>query len=263
MTVSRYNVCMEPLLKNIYSPADLKRLPSSGLGRLAGEIREFLVRTVSETGGHLASSLGVIELTIAIHRVFDSPDDKIIWDVSHQCYTHKLLTGRRESFSTLRQYGGISGFTARDESAHDPFGAGHAGTSVSAALGMALARDLRQEQYHVIAVIGDGSICSGMALEAVNHAGHLGTRMIVILNDNGMSISPSVGAVSRILNQVWFHPRFETAKGKAKKTITRLPLGDFAWDLSRRLKSRVESVVLPNVFWETAWIYLSRPRRRS
>src|SRR4030042_7093705 len=198
-----------PVLERVTPPADLKGLSSRELPALAAEIREFLVRTVSANGGHLASSLGVVELTIALHRIFNSPEDKIIWDVGHQCYAHKLLTGRKENFSTLRQYKGISGFPVHGESPHDAFGAGHAGTSVSAARGMALARDLRGEKNHVIAVIGDGSIGTGMALEAINHAGHLGKKIIVVLNDNGMSISPSVGAVAKLLEPGRFDPREE------------------------------------------------------
>ena len=238
------------MLDKVNRPADIKRLPPTKLEQLAAEIREQMVQTVSLNGGHLASSLGVVELTIALHRVFNSPEDKLIWDVGHQCYPHKLLTGRREGFDTLRQYGGLSGFTVRAESPHDAFGAGHAGTSVSAALGMAIARDFNGDNYHVVATIGDGSLGAGMALEAVNHAGHLSSRLIVILNDNGMSISPSVGAVSRLLNQMRFDPRYELAKKEARRTVTHLPLGEFAWSLSKRLKSRFESVLLPNAFWE-------------
>ena len=163
------------LLEKIDNPADLKGLTKQELEQLAAEIRQELVSTVNVNGGHLASNLGVVELTIALHRVFDSPRDKIIWDVGHQSYVHKLLTGRRQRFDSLRQYGGLSGFTSRNESEHDPFGTGHASTSVSAALGMAIARDLADDDYHVIAVIGDGAITGGMALEALNQAGHLGS----------------------------------------------------------------------------------------
>ena len=238
------------ILDGIDCPADLKGLELPELEKLASEIRQRLIQTVSLNGGHLASSLGVVELTLALHRVFTSPEDKIVWDVGHQCYPHKLLTGRRDRFATLRQYGGISGFTVRDESPHDPFGAGHAGTSVSAALGMALARDLNKSNYHVVAVIGDGSLGTGIALEAINHAGHLGTKLVVVLNDNGMSISPSVGAVSRLLNQVRFDQRYEFVKKEARKRVTRLPFGEIAWEFSKRLKSGFESVLLPNTFWE-------------
>lgn len=240
---------MQSILDRISCPDDLKKLTPAEIASLASEIRKVLITTVSRNGGHLASSLGVVELTIALHRVFRSPEDKIIWDVGHQSYAHKLLTGRKQNFSTIRTFGGLSGFPVRTESEHDAFGAGHAGTSVSAALGMALARDATGGRHHVIAVIGDGSLGTGMALEAINHAGHLGTRVVVILNDNGMSISPSVGAVSRILNQIKFDPRYEFAKREAKKRIVKLPLGPFAWGLTKRMKSQLEGVIVPN-FWE-------------
>jgi 1-deoxy-D-xylulose-5-phosphate synthase len=240
---------MQSILDKIGSPEDLKKLNQAELTSLASEIRQVLITTVSHNGGHLASSLGVVELTIALHRIFHSPEDKIIWDVGHQSYAHKLLTGRREDFATLRTYGGISGFPVRSESQHDAFGAGHAGTSVSAALGMALARDAKGDKHHVMAVIGDGSLGAGMALEAINHAGHLGTRVIVVLNDNGMSISPSVGSISRLLNRIRFSRNYESAKQAARKRISRLPMGVFAWDFTRRVKSQVEGVVIPN-FWE-------------
>jgi 1-deoxy-D-xylulose-5-phosphate synthase len=235
----------------------LKGLVQSELEALAAEIRELLIEMVPLTGGHLASSLGVVELAITLHRVLNSPEDKIVWDVGHQSYTHKLLTGRKEHFCTLRQYDGLSGFPVRTESPHDAFGTGHAGTSVSAALGMALARDLGKMNYQVAAVIGDGSLGAGMALEAVNHAGHLGTNLIVVLNDNGMAISPSIGAVARLLNQVRFDPRYEFVKEEARKTIVRLPFGESAWALSKRIKSQFEGVLLPSAFWEKlGFIYL-------
>ena len=241
---------MAAILGRINSPADLKAVGQPELETFAAEIRELLIQTVSLNGGHLASSLGVVELTIALHRVFNSPEDKIVWDVGHQSYAHKLLTGRKDRFVTLRQYGGVSGFPVRTESPHDAFGAGHAGTSISAALGMALARDLNKMSYQVVAVIGDGSLGTGMALEAVNHAGHLNTKLIVVLNDNGMSISPSIGAVSRLLNQVRFDPRYEFAKKKAKKTVSRLPFGELVWALSKRTKGLLLGVLLPSIFWQ-------------
>ncbi|MGA2286455.1 MAG: 1-deoxy-D-xylulose-5-phosphate synthase N-terminal domain-containing protein, partial [Dehalococcoidia bacterium] len=197
------------LLERIDEPAALKGLSQPELEQLAREVRDLLVGTVSENGGHLASNLGVVELTIALHRVFETPNDKLIWDVSHQSYVHKLLTGRRERFSTLRQYGGLSGFTSSVESPHDAFGTGHASTSISAALGMALARDLAGERHHVVAVIGDGALSGGLALEALNHASHLDTKVIVVLNDNGMAISPSIGAISKFLNLLNRAPRYE------------------------------------------------------
>ncbi len=241
---------MPRLLDNINSPADLKGLSPTALEELAAEIRQEIISTVTSTGGHLASNLGVVELTIALHRVFDSPRDKIIWDVGHQSYVHKLLTGRRREFSTLRQYQGLSGFTCRDESEHDPFGTGHASTSVSAALGIAVARDLAGDDYKVVAVIGDGAITAGMAYEALNHAGHLGSRLIVILNDNGMSISPTVGAVAKMLSTVRFDQRIGKAKKRGKKIVTALPLGDKIWRLSQQIEARLKGFFMPTPIWE-------------
>jgi len=215
---------MSKIFDRVNNPQDLKQLKSAELKQLASEIREELVSVVSTNGGHLASNLGVVELTLAIHRVFDSPKDKIVWDVGHQVYTHKLVTGRKDKFSTLRQYKGISGFTSRNESEHDAFGAGHASTSVSAALGMAIARDLNGEDYNVVAVIGDGAITGGMALEALNQAGITGSRLIVILNDNGMSISPTVGALARLMDRVRMDYRTRKAKEKSRSLISALLL---------------------------------------
>ena len=213
------------LLDRIDEPAALKDLTEPELEQLASEIREVLVATVSENGGHLASNLGVVELTIALHRVFDSPNDKLIWDVSHQSYVHKLLTGRRDRFPTLRQYGGLCGFTSHSESPHDAFDTGHASTSISVALGMALARDLAHERHSVVAIIGDGAMTGGMALEAMNHASHLNSKIIVVLNDNGMAISPNIGAVAKLLNLLTRSPRYEHVKADTKKTLAYLPLG--------------------------------------
>ena len=241
---------MSSQLDGIDSPADLKKLTPDELARLATEIRQELVTVVSTNGGHLASNLGVVELTIALHRIFDSPRDKIIWDVGHQSYVHKLLTGRRCLFSSLRQYGGLSGFTSRRESEHDPFGAGHASTSVSAALGMSIARDLAHDKYHVVAVIGDGAITGGMALEALNHVGHLGTRLIVVLNDNGMSISPTVGALARLLNKIRFDRRYHRAKEKSRQVLTTFALGNKVWELGLMVKGKFKSLVMPGNIWE-------------
>ncbi|MFC2015160.1 1-deoxy-D-xylulose-5-phosphate synthase [Chloroflexota bacterium] len=241
---------MPSLLNKIDSPADLKLLTRQELEQLAAEIREELVSVVSVNGGHLASNLGVVELTIALHRVFDSPRDKIVWDVGHQAYAHKLLTGRRALFDSLRQYGGISGFTSRSESEHDPFGAGHASTSVSAALGMAIARDLSGDDYHVAAVIGDGAITGGMAIEALNQTGHLGSRLTVILNDNGMSISPTVGALARLLGKVRFDHRYRKAKEKSWRLLMRLPFGNKLWQLSKLVENGIKSLFMPTTLWE-------------
>lgn len=242
---------MAEVLNRINCPADLRSLNPEELNQLAEEIRGELVNTVTRTGGHLASSLGVVELSIALHRIFDSPRDKIIWDVGHQSYAHKLLTGRRIRFDTLRQHRGISGFPDRYESPHDAFSTGHASTSISAALGMAVARDLAGEDYHVVAVIGDGSLTGGMAFEALNHGGHLGTRFIVILNDNAMAISPNVGALSQSLNTLTLDPRYYRAKEEAKRVIPLLPGGNTVWSWMKRFKTGVKSVILPTTLWDS------------
>ena len=248
---------MSGILDKIQFPGDLRTLSYTELDQLSKELRIEIVKTISNNGGHLASSLGAVELTIAIHRIFNCPQDKVIWDVGHQSYSHKLLTGRKERFSTIRQYGGLCGFPSREESPYDAFTTGHAGTSISAALGMALARDLKKEHYQVVAVIGDGSLGTGMAFEAINHAGHKGARMIVVLNDNGMAISPTLGAMSRLLNQVRIDSRYEHAKNKFKRAVSRLPLGGSALRLSIQAKRGLERVLLPNAFWEEmGFIYL-------
>lgn len=241
---------MSRILDSINSPSDLKSLRLTELEQLAQEIREELIFTVVNNGGHLASNLGVVELTIALHRVFDSPRDKIIWDVGHQSYVHKLLTGRRERFSTIRQFRGLSGFTERSESVHDVFGTGHASTSVSAALGMAIARDLAGEDNHVIAVIGDGSLTGGMALEALNHAGHLGVKIVVILNDNNMAISPNVGALSKSLSRLRLDPRYHRAKKGAARVFSILPLGEQMWQVGKRVKNTLKGFFVPTMLWE-------------
>ncbi len=241
---------MPRLLDQINDPVDLKRLSLGDLNRLSEEIREELVTTVFQTGGHLASNLGVVELTIALHSVFNSPTDKIIWDVSHQCYVHKLLTGRKDRFGTIRQHGGLCGFTDRVESPHDPWGAGHASTSVSAALGMAIARDLKGEDHHVVAVIGDGAMTGGLAFEGVNQAGHLRSRLIVILNDNQMSISPNVGAMAWYLNRLRADPRYYQAKSQWEKRLTGSGLGRRLLHYLRHIKNSLKGMVIPTMIWE-------------
>ena len=241
---------MSKILDKINGPSDVKGLNKDELGELCSELRELLVSQVTENGGHLASNLGVVELTIALHRVFDSPKDKIVWDVGHQSYVHKLLTGRREQFPSLRQYQGLSGFPDRDESPHDAFTTGHGGTSISAALGMALTRDLARGDHHVVAVIGDGCLTCGMTYEALNHAGHLGTRLIVVLNDNGMSISPTVGAVARRLNVVRTTRGYMQAKRQTSRLLSFLPGGKRLYWALRRLKEGVKAVVMPTMMWE-------------
>ncbi len=238
------------ILDSINEPADLKGLTLPQLAQLAAEMRSRIVTIVDANGGHLASNLGVVELTIALHRTFESPRDKIVWDVGHQSYAHKMLTGRRARFSTIRQHGGLSGFTDREESPHDPFGAGHASTSISAALGMAIARDLAGESYHVIAVVGDGSLTGGMAFEALNQAGHRGTRLIVVLNDNGMAISPSVGALSRLFSRLRLDRRYYRADEEASHVVSRLPRTHWLQLIGQRVKKGVKGMIIPSMFWE-------------
>ncbi len=216
-----------PLLDTVTSPADLKRLDDAQLRQLADELREETISAVSVTGGHLGAGLGVVELTVALHAVFEAPRDKIVWDVSHQTYPHKILTGRRDRIRTLRQKDGLSGFTKRSESPFDPFGAAHSSTSISAALGFAAARDLGGacDTGHgdSIAVIGDGALSAGMAYEALNNAGHMGKRMIVILNDNEMSIAPPTGAMSSYLSRLYAEAPFQDLKSAAKHAVSLLP----------------------------------------
>ena len=212
-----------PILDRVQSPADMKTLSDRELRKLADEVRAETISAVSVTGGHLGAGLGVVELTVALHAVFDAPKDKIIWDVSHQCYPHKILTGRRDRIRTLRMKDGLSGFTKRSESPYDPFGAAHSSTSISAALGFAVARDLGGDSGDAIAVIGDGAMSAGMAYEAMNNAGHLGKRLIVILNDNDMSIAPPVGAMSSYLSRLYAGEPFQEFKAAAKGAISLLP----------------------------------------
>ncbi|WP_273500990.1 1-deoxy-D-xylulose-5-phosphate synthase [Paracoccus sphaerophysae] len=212
-----------PLLDRVSGPADLKSLSDRELRQLADELRAETISAVSVTGGHLGAGLGVVELTVALHAVFDSPRDKIIWDVGHQCYPHKILTSRRDRIRTLRMEGGLSGFTKRSESAHDPFGAGHSSTSISAALGFAMARELGGDPGDAVAVIGDGAMSAGMAFEALNNAGHLGKRLFVILNDNEMSIAPPTGALSSYLTRLYTRGPFQELKAAAKGAVSLLP----------------------------------------
>lgn len=242
---------METVLAGINGPQDVKNLSSAQLEKLAGEIRGLLVHTVAQTGGHLAPNLGVVELTIALHRVFDSPRDKIIWDVGHQAYVHKILTGRRDCFASLRQYGGISGFPKRSESQHDIFGTGHSSTSISAALGVALARDMAGDKHQVVAVIGDGSLTGGQAYEAMNHAGHLGTKMTVIVNDNEMSIARNVGAMSEYLAKIRTDPAYFKVKSDIDYLLKRIPaIGERVAQTVERVKDSVKYLVVPGMLFE-------------
>jgi len=212
-----------PLLDSVHVPADLRRLQESQLRQLADELRQETIDAVSVTGGHLGAGLGVVELTVALHYLFETPEDRLIWDVGHQAYPHKILTGRRDRIRTLRQGGGLSGFTKRDESKYDPFGAAHSSTSISAALGMAVARDLEGRKNHVIAVIGDGAMSAGMAYEALNNAGSMDSRLIVVLNDNDMSIAPPVGAMSAYLSRLISSKSYRSLRHLAKEMAKNFP----------------------------------------
>lgn len=238
-------------LSSISSPSDLKKLNLKELMLLADDIRTTILHSVANTGGHLASNLGVVELTLALHTVFHSPKDKIIWDVGHQCYTHKLLTGRYDAFKTLRQYGGMSGFPKRYESEHDIFEVGHSSTSLSAALGMAISRDLQGESHHIIAVIGDGALTGGMAFEALNQIGHLQKKVIIILNDNQMSISPNVGAISHYLNRIRTAPQYEKVKQDIELILKRIPgVGKSLAGSVQRLKNSLKYLMVSGMFFE-------------
>lgn len=246
------------ILDTICSPQDVKELPFEQLDVLCTQIRERLIQTTAKTGGHLASNLGTVELTVALHRVFDCPDDQIVWDVGHQCYTHKLLTGRREQFSTLRQEGGLSGFPKRKESEYDAFIAGHSSTSISVASGLARAKKLQNDQHHVIAVIGDGAFTSGLAFEGANNAARFGDNLIVILNDNKMSISKNVGSFSKYLSKIRARPAYFRTKDRVESICNHLPLiGKPLNQLLVWLKTTMKTVVYgSNWFEDMGFCYL-------
>lgn len=234
------------LLENINSSADLRRLEIAQLPDVAAEIRQYILETMSRIGGHTGASLGAIELAVALHYAFDTPHDRLVWDVGHQAYAHKILTGRRELLPTIKQYGGISGFLRREESEYDTFGAGHASTSLSAALGMAIARDKQGEQHHVVALIGDASLAGGMAMEAINQAGHLKTRLIVVLNDNEMSIAPAVGALTGYLNRIRTAQGYHRFKDEVEETLLSIPsLGERLHHAAKTVKDAIAAAVLP------------------
>src|SRR6478609_8531863 len=240
------------LLSNIHGPADLKRLKREQLPQLAGEIRERLIECVSLTGGHIGASLGVVELSIALLYEFDSPTDKVVWDVGHQAYAWKLLTGRNDEFPTLRQKDGVSGFLKRSESEHDQFGAGHAGTAMSAALGMATARDLLKQDYKVVAVVGDGALTCGLSYEGMNNAGHSNRDLILIVNDNGMSISPNVGAISKMLGGIVADPRTNRLRERLKGLTFALGgvFGDGVIEFARNVEESVKNLFSPGMLFE-------------
>ncbi len=243
---------MQPsLLSKIKSPADIKDFSIEELILLSNEIRAHTINVVSEVGGHLAPTLGVVELTVAIHKVFDTPDDKIIWDVGHQGYAHKLLTGRFESFPSIRKLGGLSGFLKRSESEYDTFGAGHASTSISAATGIAEARKRTGKNYRVVSIIGDGSMTGGLAFEALNNAGHLRTPMLVILNDNEMSISPNVGALNTYLTKIVTNPLYNKIRDEIWKVSGKIPFGkSTARTFLHRIEDSLKSLLVPGMLFE-------------
>jgi 1-deoxy-D-xylulose-5-phosphate synthase len=235
------------LLHSIASPADLRALDEVQLESVSKELRTFLLETVSGSGGHLAAGLGAVELTVALHYVFDTPGDRLVWDVGHQCYPHKILTGRREQMATLRMKDGLSGFPRRDESSYDTFGVGHAGTSISAALGMAIAARKNGDPHRTVAIIGDGALTSGMSIEAMNHAGDLDVDLLVVLNDNRMSISPNVGAMSNYLTRILSGKFFSTVREGGKKVLDHMPpMKEFA----RRAEEHMKGMISPGTLFE-------------
>ncbi len=243
-------IILAPILDRIESPADIRKLAIPQLQELAQDIRNLIVQTVSHTGGHLAPSLGVVELTIALHYVFDTPSDKLIWDVGHQSYAHKILTGRRIQFASLRQYKGMSGFPKFKESSYDAFETGHSSTSISAALGMILAKDLKDDLHRAIAVIGDGSMTAGLAFEALNHAGHLDKNLIVILNDNEMSISPNVGALSSFLSRKLTGKTMSRVKAHLVEKLQISDVGENILNILRKSEESFKSFFTPGMLFE-------------
>ncbi|MFA9463258.1 MAG: 1-deoxy-D-xylulose-5-phosphate synthase [Velocimicrobium sp.] len=242
---------MPTLLEQIKEPNDIKKIESDEMERLAKEIRQFLIRSISKTGGHLASNLGTVELTMAIHLTLDFPKDKLVWDVGHQAYTHKILTGRKDNFSKLRQYGGMSGFPKRKESDCDAFDTGHSSTSISAALGLAKARDIKNETHKVYAVIGDGALSGGMAYEALNNAARLKSNMIIVLNDNNMSISENVGGMANYLGKIRTASSYQNLKGGVESAIRSVPkVGNLVADKIKRSKDSLKRLFIPGMLFE-------------
>ena len=238
------------MLENIHSPADLRGMSIEQLKQLAAEIRETIVKQVANKGGHLASSLGTVELTIALHKVYNTPKDKIVWDTGHQAYPHKLVTGRYKEFHTLKQFGGLSGFLKREESEYDTFGAGHASTSLSAALGMAAARTQLGQDFDVVAVIGDGAMTGGMVYEALNNAGEIEEKITFILNDNKMSIAKNLGGISKYLNRIISNPTYNKLKDEVWDLTGRLPRGKDLQKLASKVDEGLKKIFLPGGFFE-------------
>ena len=235
------------LLNTINYPSDLKKLNYSQLQTLAKELREFLIESVSKTGGHLAAGLGTIELTIALHYIFNTPKDKLVWDIGHQCYPHKILTGRKKFMSSLRKKDGLSGFLKRDESEYDAFGAGHSSTSISAAIGYEVASKLNNTNNKIVAIIGDGGLTAGMAFEALSHAGGLKSNILVIINDNEMSISPNVGAMHKYLTRMLTSKTFSSIKESGKKVLGKIKTIE---DLAKKFEGQAKSLMTPGLLFE-------------
>ncbi len=236
-----------PLLDKINSPTDVRKLEKDQLKLLCKEVREFLTKSVSVSGGHFSAGLGTVELTVALHYVFDTPSDKLVWDVGHQAYPHKILTGRKDRMTSIRAKDGVSAFPNRDESEYDAFGVGHSSTSISAALGMAIASRLKGENKQMVAIIGDGSITGGMAYEAMNHAGAIDANLLVILNDNDMSISPPVGAMSNYLTKILSSRLYSSMREESKKVLSKMPT---VWELARRTEEHIKGMVIPGTLFE-------------
>ncbi|ANE54798.1 1-deoxy-D-xylulose-5-phosphate synthase [Methylomonas sp. DH-1] len=236
-----------PLLNTIAGPTDIRALKKEQLPQLADEVRSYLTHTVSISGGHFAAGLGTVELTVALHYVFDTPVDQLVWDVGHQAYPHKILTGRKDRMTTIRTLGGVSAFPSREESEYDAFGVGHSSTSISAALGMAIASQLRGEDKKMVAIIGDGSITGGMAFEAMNHAGDVNANLLVILNDNEMSISPPVGAMNNYLTKILSSKFYSSVKKESKKALSSMPS---VWELARKAEEHVKGMIVPGTLFE-------------
>ena len=235
-----------PLLEGIASPADVRSLAETQLNQLADELRQFVIQSVAKTGGHLAAGLGTVELTLALHYVYNTPEDKLVWDVGHQTYPHKIITGRRDQMGSMRKHGGLSGFPKRSESPFDTFGVGHSSTSISAALGMSMAAKMLGSKQKTVAVIGDGAMSAGMAFEALNHGGDTDTDLLVILNDNEMSISPNVGALSKHLSKIMSGKMYSTMRSGSKRVLEKISM----WDLAQRTEEHVKGMMMPGTLFE-------------
>lgn len=246
-----------PLLDQVNVPEDVRKLDEKQLPQLADELRQYLLYTVGQTGGHFGAGLGVVELTVALHYVLNTPDDRLVWDVGHQTYPHKIITGRKEAMQSIRQMGGLSGFPKRGESEYDTFGVGHSSTSISAALGMALASEMKDDPRQTVAVIGDGAMTAGMAFEALNHASHTNTNMLVVLNDNNMSISKNVGGLANYFSKIWASKTYTALREGGKRVLTKMP--QTAWEIARKTEEHMKGMVSPGTLFEELGFYYVGP----